>query len=270
MQGFLLIDKPEGITSHDVVDRVRRLTGEKRVGHAGTLDPFATGLLIVGVGRVATREFQKLVGLDKEYEAVFTLGATSDTDDRTGNIHRCSSVEGESDTTGSDAEPHGTSGKAGSGFAGKVPVKSDPLATAMRSLTGTIAQVPPAYSAIKIAGKKMYELAREGKEVERKPRTVTIHSFDLLEDQGPTNIGNLIRVRISCSSGTYIRSIARDLGQALGSGGYVQELRRTVIGSFAINEAVMLGNLTKDNVSTSLLPIESVLSRVPNSGTVPA
>ena len=242
MEGFLLIDKPDGLTSHDVVNRVRRLTGEKRVGHAGTLDPFATGLLIVGVGRVATREFPKLVGLDKEYEAVFALGGSSDTDDRTGTIEP-------------RAIPDGI---------GRAAIEA-----VIKPLTGPIEQIPPAYSAIKIGGKKMYEAAREGKPLEAKPRAVTIYGFDLLDDLLPTTDDKrLFSVRIRCSTGTYIRSLARDLGAALGTGGYVEELRRTSVGPFAISASVPLGILTAEAVTTGLIPVETFLSRLPSSATV--
>lgn len=242
MEGFLLIDKPDGMTSHDVVNRVRRLTGEKRVGHAGTLDPFATGLLIVGVGRVATREFPKLVGLGKEYEAIFTLGATSDTDDRTGKVIQ-------------------------SRFSGVRP-DLDATKVAMKTLTGAIEQIPPSYSAIKVGGKKMYELARAGKEVERKPRPVTIYAFDLLDAGSGDPAYTKIPVRIRCSTGTYIRSLARDLGEALGTGGYVEELRRTAVGPFLIGESFPLNGLTPENVADALKPIDAVLSRLPSSATV--
>lgn len=242
MHGFLLIDKPDGPTSHDAVNRVRRVTGEKRVGHAGTLDPFATGLLIVGVGRVATREFPKLVGLDKEYEAVFMLGATSDTDDRTGRLQ-----------------------PVAAGFS----LRREEIEAAMKPLTGAIEQIPPAYSAIKVGGKKMYELARAGKEVERKPRPVTIYAFDLLPYSLPTTHYKL-PVLIRCSTGTYIRSLARDLGAALGTGGYVEELRRTAVGPFRVAESIPLDALTPENVQDALLPIEAVLSRLSPSVTVQA
>ncbi|MBI5793548.1 tRNA pseudouridine(55) synthase TruB [Candidatus Uhrbacteria bacterium] len=226
--GFLLIDKPAGITSHDVVDRVRRLTGERRVGHAGTLDPFATGLLIVGVGRVATREMEKLVGLDKTYEAVFVLGASSDTDDRTGVIS-------------------------------PAPIRSDlqPITYYLQPFLGDIQQIPPTYSAIKIGGKKMYEQARKGKPMEAKPRLVTIHSFEI-SPMGPIGPMMKLEAKISCSSGTYIRSIARDLGKALGGGGYALELRRTSIGPFSIQEAHPLTTLQ----TTDLIPVSELLSRL--------
>ncbi|MCR4313647.1 MAG: tRNA pseudouridine(55) synthase TruB [Candidatus Uhrbacteria bacterium] len=215
-QGFLLIDKPAGMTSHDVVDRVRRLMGERRVGHAGTLDPFATGLLIVGVGRVATREMQKLVGLDKEYEAVFVLGASSTTDDTEGEI-----------------TPAPLS---------SLPLAKGELEGVVYQFIGEIEQVPPTYSAIKIGGKKMYEAAREGKPIEGKARKVTVHAFDI-GLVGPTGPMTRIRASIHCSSGTYIRSLARDLGRALGGGGYVEQLRRTSVGPFTVKEAVTLDEL---------------------------
>jgi len=217
MSGFILYDKPAGITSHDVVDRVRRQTGQRCVGHAGTLDPFATGLLIVGVGREATREFPKLVGLDKIYEATFVLGATSDTDDRTGNITPVPPTE---------------------------PLTHKRMEETLKQFVGEISQIPPDYSAIKINGQKMYEAAREGKPLEAAPRKVTIYAIDLLSSHlllatSPSLLATLpsLLLRIHCSSGTYIRAIARDLGRALGTGGYVEELRRTHIGPFSIESA---------------------------------
>lgn len=249
MIGFLLIDKPDGMTSHDVVARVRRLTGEKRVGHAGTLDPFATGLLVVGVGRVATREFPKLVGLGKEYEAEFLLGATSDTDDRTGTITSTPSVDVEA------------------------VCQHSVLTSAIADLTGPISQIPPNYSAIKIGGKKMYEAAREGKPMVAKAREVTVYTFEIVDDAQTTPNPSLqkegrLKVKIACSTGTYIRSLARDLGAKLGVGGYVQELRRTSVGPFRIKEAIPLKTLTPETVEAALLPVESVLSRVGASATV--
>lgn len=236
MIGFLLIDKPGGMTSHDVVNRVRRLTGVKRVGHAGTLDPFATGLLLVGVGREATREFPGLVGLDKDYEAEFVLGATSDTDDRTGKITQGPSTKSE----------------------GPNEITRTKVEEAMKAFVGEISQMPPNYSAVKVGGKKSYEAARKGETLELKPRTVTVSRFELIEMNS-----NRLKVSISCTSGTYIRSLARDLGAALGTGGYVEELRRSRIGPFSVSEAVSLEDLTKETVESKLLPIEAVLSRLP-------
>lgn len=226
-QGFLLIDKPAGMTSHDVVDRVRRLTGERRVGHAGTLDPFATGLLIIGVGRVATREMQKLVGLDKEYEAVFVLGKSSTTDDTEGEITDAPLHDLGMITTPSPSLKRRGAEKKGS------------LQEVLNQFIGEIEQVPPTYSAIKIGGKKMYEAAREGKPMEGKARKVTVYSMDI----GPIGpIGPITRLHahIRCSSGTYIRALARDLGKALGGGGYVEQLRRTKIGPFSVGDAMSL------------------------------
>ena len=267
MIGFLLIDKPDGMTSHDVVARVRRLTGEKRVGHAGTLDPFATGLLVVGVGRVATREFPRLVGLGKEYEAEFLLGATSDTDDRTGKIEvRSSKFEKRNkveDVESLKLKPFDLS------LFSNLELRTSDLLSAIASLTGPISQVPPNYSAIKIGGKKMYEAAREGKPMVAKPRDVTVYSFDLLDHSLLTTHDKpTFPVRIACSTGTYVRSLARDLGAKLGVGGYVQELRRTSVGPFRIEEAIPLKTLTPETVETALLPVESVLSRVGASATV--
>ncbi|MFC1787791.1 tRNA pseudouridine(55) synthase TruB [Patescibacteria group bacterium] len=217
-EGFLLINKPTGMTSHDVVNKIRRITGVKRVGHAGTLDPFATGLLIVGVGRTATREMDKLVGLDKEYQAVFVLGAASDTDDRTGRV------------------------------AGVAGVSVEGIETAIKKFTGAIEQIPPQYAAIKIKGKKMYELARQGLKVEAKPRSVVIYEYQLesplIKDKQGQTIK--IKVKVHCSSGTYIRALARDLGEALETGGYVEELHRSKIGPFDISEAVFLNEIENE------------------------
>lgn len=234
MEGFLLIDKPDGMTSHDVVDRVRKLTGERRVGHAGTLDPFATGLLIIGVGRPATREMQKLVGLDKRYKATFLLGAESDTDDKTGVI-----TENPIQSNLSEAS----------------------LQEALQTFTGTIEQIPPAYSAIKVKGKKLYEAAREGKPIEVKARQVEIHEITL------TNVQTLeekpiVNVEIHCGSGTYIRAIARDLGRKLGGGGYVEVLERTHIGPYTIDAAAPLDSLTPEGVQACLQPVETFLSQL--------
>jgi tRNA pseudouridine55 synthase len=220
---MLLIDKPAGMTSHDVVDAVRRIGKTRKVGHAGTLDPFATGLLLVAVGP-ATKSIAQFVGMDKEYEAEFILGATSTTDD----------PEGEIRVTGG-------------------AVQIDQLKSAMQTFVGEIDQVPPAYSAIKIGGQKMYDAARKGRSLEAPPRQVRIDAFDLLA--GPAARGDgtaAITVRIKCGSGTYIRAIARDLGAKLGVGGYVTKLRRTKIGPFDLKEAKTLEDLQKIGISEAL------------------
>ncbi len=227
MYGFLLIDKPAGITSHDVVDKLRRITGIKKIGHAGTLDPFATGLLLMAIGREATREISGFVGLDKVYEAEFVLGATTETLDSEGDFIQ---DVGAYDHTS----------------------LRDEIEKAMQSLTGDIEQIPPMYSAIKIGGKKLYQLARKGETVERPARSVTIHEFSLLDEPSVEDDLTILNVRISCSSGTYIRALARDLAEKLGTLGYVKTLRRTSIGDYLIKNALPLTELTNDQISANL------------------
>lgn len=207
----LFVNKPAGITSHDVVDALRAKTGERRVGHAGTLDPFADGLLIILVGRNDTKRQIDFLKLPKAYEATMILGAQSDTDDHTGVIRE--SVV--------DAQP-----------------TWDEIERTFSLFRGTITQVPPAYSAIKIHGKKAYELARAGTPPHLKPRHVTVHKLHLLSYEWP-------RVMFSTrvSSGTYIRAIARDIGRALGTGAYLCALTRTEIGPYKLADAQTLEQL---------------------------
>lgn len=216
MEGFLLIDKPEGMTSHDVVDRLRRLTGVRRIGHAGTLDPFATGLLVVGVGRGATKRLGEVMGKDKAYEATAVLGATTATQDKTGEIM--------------PTDP-----------ARPFPPEAE-VRTAMATFLGPQRQTPPMFSAKKVGGRKLYELARKGETVERKPSEITVHAFDLLS-YDPPRLAFLVR----CSSGTYVRTLAHDLGAALGTGGYLETLRRTAIGEFLVEDAVRLEDLSPES-----------------------
>lgn len=234
MEGFLLIDKPAKMTSHDVVDRLRRFTGTKTIGHAGTLDPFATGLLLAGVGRTATREMQKLVGLDKEYEALFVFGATSDTDDRTGVMHPSLTAR---------------------------DIPEEELRAAMAKFIGVTKQIPPAYAAIKIDGQKMYKAARAGKPLEAKPRQVRVDTFEIVGTYDPAF--RRATVRIACGSGTYIRALARDLGAALGTGGYVEELRRIKIGPFTVADSVPLNTLSFEPWKNFMAPVEKVLASLP-------
>lgn len=223
--GFLLIDKEPGPTSHDVIDALRKITGIRKIGHAGTLDPFASGLLLVAVGREATREISKFVGLDKEYEAEIVLGMSSTTFDPEG-----------------DLEP--------------VPIPEDvdekKIVEAMKSLTGDLKQIPPMHSAIKIGGQKLYDLARKGKEIERPPRHVTVPTFELVGS--PEFVGDTIKLnaRIECSSGTYVRALARDLGEKLGTAGYLTNLRRTRIGIYKIETSEPLKVFNGDNWETYL------------------
>ncbi len=209
---MLLIDKTAGITSHDVVDRVRKIFQTRRVGHAGTLDPFATGLLIVGVG-AATKELSKYVGLNKTYVATARLGATSTTDDPEGKISATAYC--------------------------LQPTASDIEHTIAKFRGGHI-QTTPLYSAKKVGGKKMYELARTGlgDTVKRPTQRVTIYALRTTHYRWPT-----LTFEVTCSSGTYIRALARDIGEALGCGAYLTQLRRTRIGSFRIEDAKTIDSL---------------------------
>lgn len=210
---ILNVYKPAGPTSHDIVDIVRRITGEKRVGHAGTLDPFAEGILVVLVGRDATKRQKEFLMMDKEYRAKIHLGATSDTDDLTGEIRN---------------SKHDIRNK----------ISKSKIQNILKSFIGEIKQVPPAYSAIKLRGKKAYELARRGEKPELKPRNVKIYEIKLLDYTWP-----YLEIRVKCSSGTYIRALARDIGGQLGTGAYLDELVRTKIGNFVLQDSIPLKNL---------------------------
>jgi tRNA pseudouridine55 synthase len=227
--GILLLDKQGGWTSHDLVARTRRLAGTRKVGHAGTLDPMATGLMILGINS-STRLLTYLVGLDKEYTATIRLGSATVTDDREGNVV-------------STAPP------------GAVPALGvERVERAMADLTGEILQVPSTVSAIKVDGKRAYALAREGEEVELAARAVTVSAFELrgYEPSASERGDHLdLLVRVECSSGTYIRALARDLGAALGVGGHLTELRRTRVGPFSLRDAVPIDAL---DVPARLIP----------------
>lgn len=211
IHGLIVVDKPAGWTSHDVVARVRRLTGMKRVGHGGTLDPFATGVVVVAVGR-ATRVLQYIQDSDKRYLAHVALGAETDTFDVDGEV--VNRYRGESLPTRQDVE------------------------AALTEFIGEIEQVPPAYSAIKIQGRRLYERARAGEAVVAPTRIVRVEAIDLLDFEPPD-----LLLDISCGKGTYIRSIARDLGARLGSGAYCHGLRRIRNGAFTIVDAWTLDEL---------------------------
>jgi tRNA pseudouridine55 synthase len=250
VDGFLIIDKPAGLTSHDVVARVRRVLGERRIGHTGTLDPFATGVLVILVGR-ATRLAQFLSGAEKEYEAVIRLGYATDTGDITGK------------PTAVGEESIGSPGRSSS---------EQEIEVALRSLRGAIDQVPPMYSAKKQGGRKLYELARRGEQVERKAVPVTVHTFEavrssdqLLKDNRDGTID--LRVRVCCSAGTYVRGLAESVGERLGVGAHLAELRRTRAGDFHIADAWSLAQLEdqaeKESLTTLLLPPDAALGRMP-------
>ncbi|MEK7172239.1 MAG: tRNA pseudouridine(55) synthase TruB [Patescibacteria group bacterium] len=203
MNQILLIDKPSGITSFDVIRRLRNKLGVRKMGHAGTLDPLATGLLIIAVGS-ATKEISRYMNLPKEYEVLMEFGKTSTTYDADGEI-----------------------------FKGVLrDVSRDEFEKVLGDFIGEISQMPPIFSAKKIKGVRAYDLARQGKEVKLEPRTVKIDKIEILEWDWP-----FVKLRVNCGKGTYIRSLAHDIGEKLGCGGYVKELRRTAIGEFKVEDA---------------------------------
>jgi len=205
---ILNINKPKGMTSHDVVDEVRRITGEKRVGHAGTLDPFATGVLIVAIGREHTKKLGVLTkNTEKEYVAILELGKTSTTQDPEGTISLCLTKS---------SYPH-----------------LDLVKDVLGLFEGKIEQTPPPYSAIKVKGVPAYKLARKGKEVKLSPRTVEIKELELLLYKAP-----LLKIKVVCSAGTYIRSLAKDIGEKLGTGAYLTQLERTRVGNYRIEDSI--------------------------------
>lgn len=218
LTGLVVVDKEAGWTSHDVVARCRRIFGQRRVGHAGTLDPDATGVLLVGLGR-ATRLMRFLTALPKAYEAEVVLGTATSTLDASGEV------------TGT-WDMHGTA-------------LADVRAAA-GSLTGPIEQVPPMVSAVKIGGQRLHTLARAGIEVERSARPVDVYRFDVHPGMTP----GVFRIEVECSSGTYVRVLASDLGRALGGGAHLRNLRRTRIGSFSTGEARPVDELTPEAVLT--------------------
>jgi len=239
--GILFVDKPGGITSHDVVSRARRALGTRKIGHAGTLDPMATGLLVLGVGS-STRLLTYLVGLGKQYTATIRLGQSSTTDDAEGELSQ--SV----DATG---------------------VTRAQLDAAVAALTGEVSQVPSTYSAIKVDGRRSYERARSGEEVALAARAVTVSRFDILAERRRPPFVDL-DVVIDCSSGTYVRALARDLGASLGAsltvqdrapGGHLTALRRTAVGPFSVADAVQVGEIAPASlrdpaeVASELFPV---------------
>jgi tRNA pseudouridine55 synthase len=224
IDGLLVVDKPAGWTSHDVVGRIRRLAGTRRVGHAGTLDPMATGVLVVGVGR-ATRLLGHLALADKDYDATIRLGVTTTTDDAEGEI-----------LTGKDASG----------------VTDEQLVAAMSRLTGDIEQVPSAVSAVKVDGERAYKRARRGEEVKLRARPVHVARFELVARHGAD-----VDVAVSCSTGTYVRALARDVGAALGVGAHLTALRRTRVGGFGLDRARTLEQLADD---LSVVPLADAVA----------
>ena len=250
--GIVRVDKPEGPTSHDIVGAARRAFGERRIGHTGTLDPFATGLLLICVGRSATRLAPLLTGLSKRYHAVARLGEETTTDDRTGDVTLRNSIE---------------------------HLDAMRVAAALEAMTGPSMQTPPAYSAKKVDGKRAYKSARAGGEVDLAPVPVTIHELRIVDVRLPD-----VEFEAHCSSGTYIRAIARDLGRSLGVGGHLRSLRRTAIGAHTLAGAVPADRLEDEAAVRAawMSPLQSMahlptvridaddLSRVMHGMSIPA
>ena len=230
MNGIVIVDKPQDWTSQDVTARLRRVFNTRRIGHGGTLDPMATGVLPVFVGR-ATRGVEFFEHAEKTYETVLKPGITTDTEDITGTVLT------QQDVHLTEAE----------------------VEAVLPQFRGEILQVPPMYSALKVNGQKLYDLARKGKEVERQPRPITIHELDFL---GFCEEG--IRLRVRCSKGTYIRTLCKDIGEALGYGGCMAALRRVTAGEYTIEEAVPLQSLLDaENPEAYLRPVDSMFRNYP-------
>ncbi len=213
--GFILINKKSGPTSHDVVDQLRKITGIKKIGHAGTLDPFASGLLIMAIGRESTRKIDQFSKKDKTYIADLFLGATTNTHDREGEIVISKNFE--------------------------KPEKNK-ITEILETFVGEQDQIPPMFSAKKVGGKKLYDLARKGVEIERKPSRVNIKKINLIEYNFPK-----LKIEVECSSGTYIRSLAYDIGGKLGTGAYLEELKRTAIDKYSLDKALDIKDLASEN-----------------------
>lgn len=232
LNGVLPVDKPTGPTSHDIVGAARRALRERRIGHTGTLDPFASGLLLLCIGP-ATRLAEYLTALPKSYEATVRLGAATTTDDHAGEVIECSEAWRD--------------------------LSEARIADAFAALRGEILQVPPRYSAKRVGGQRMYEAARRGEEVEIAPTPVTVHRLDVVEIALPE-----VRIEVDCSSGTYIRAIARDAGARLGIGGHLTALRRTRVGDFDVADAIPADHLDDSaRVAAALLPPAAAVRHLP-------
>ncbi|MBA2725789.1 MAG: tRNA pseudouridine(55) synthase TruB, partial [Actinobacteria bacterium] len=230
MDGVLVIDKPAGVTSHDVVDEVRRKLGTKKVGHGGTLDPDATGVLLIGVGR-ATRFLSYAQSAPKSYRAEIVFGVTTSTQDASGDVIRTASVD----------------------------FGRERLIREIRNFDGEIDQIPPMVSAVRVDGERLYEKARRGEEVERAARRVTIYDLALVDFSEGDETVAVVDVR--CSGGTYIRTLSHDLGEALGSGAHMRSLRRTAAGGFTLDEAVTIEGISPD----ALRPLIEIVRDLPQT-----
>lgn len=232
LEGVLLVDKPKGLTSHDVVYRLRRKLGMKKIGHAGTLDPMATGLLIMLIGK-ATRISQYLMSVDKGYEGEATLGVVTDSQDAEGEVMETRPVP---------------------------PLTEAQVREAMKGFLGDQYQTPPMHSAIKIDGVPLYKIARKGGEVEREPRFIRVMAFDLADFSSPR-----LAFRLQCTKGTYVRTIAHDLGQKLGCGAHLSALRRTASGQFNLGQCIALDALEAmpvPDIEKRLIPVHEAAPRV--------
>ena len=239
MDGILIIDKPAGITSHDVVYHVRRALGTKRVGHTGTLDPFATGVMVILVGK-ATRLAQFLDKDRKEYIAEIQFGSRTDTGDSTGKV-----IDGSESHVDEIA-----------------PVLTSGLKTALESFRGDLLQAPPMYSAKKVGGKKLYELAREGKTIERESVPISIYELSIVDDTWLEEDGRL-QVKVACSAGTYIRTLAEDIGASMGVGAHLVALRRIAAGEFELAQSITLDALNEmSDPGEALLPLDRAVSNI--------
>ena len=244
VHGLAIIDKPAGVTSHDVVNQLRKILGERRIGHAGTLDPDATGVLLVGVGYV-TRLMQFLSGMDKTYTAEVVFGTETNTLDSAGVV------------TATHDMPN---------------LNIENIREAAAKLTGLIMQVPPMVSALRVDGRRLHELAREGVIVERKARPVTVYSYDV----EPTSDPLVVRIEVCCSSGTYVRTLAADLGTLLGGGAHLRNLRRTSIGDFTEHDALapeqvkLLEPITALRSMTKVIADEATATAIRNGRSLPA
>lgn len=231
--GFLLINKPRNWTSHDAVSYIRNIarkkTGNKKikVGHAGTLDPFATGLLIIGIGHEATKLIDEFKGMPKEYIAKLKLGAISDTYDSEGKIQASKHLNTRT-------------------------ISKDKVEKIIQNFIGKQNQLPPMHSAKKIGGKKLYELARKGIEVDRKPHNIEIYDIKLMEYNWPN-----LKIKVNCSTGTYIRTLAHDIGEKLKVGAYCEELMRTKIGKYFVEKTITPKEITVENLESKLFDFQS-------------
>jgi len=243
IDGILIVDKPEGLTSHDVVARLRRILKTKRIGHTGTLDPFATGVLVMLVGK-ATRLAQFLDKDKKEYQATIRFGFETDTGDVSGSPKRIQNS--------------------------KFKIQNSKIEEALKDFRGEIEQTPPMYSAKKVAGKKLYELARKGIEIERKPVKITIYEIEKMEN-GKWKMENGktfdVKIRVACSAGTYVRTLAEDIGKKLEVGAHLSALRRTCAGRFDLSKAVTIEELeeivSKDKLGEVMISMNDALAHLP-------